>query len=159
MAEHKKYKLTKIITRLPCGTILHRIQALRDIREGVKKGDFGGWVQTEDNLAQRGTCWIYAEAKCYHYGKVMKKAILYDHAVVYDNAMLTDEAKVGGTTIMRGNTVIGEDHWEYGSHDYNCHDFSPDYSWAHGDESVHEKQISRSIDDYPCHLEGTPDDL
>ena len=105
MAVNKKYELTKIITMLEGGIILHRIRALRDIREGVKKGDLGGWVQTEGNLSQNNTCWIYAEAKCYNYGKVMKKAILYDHADVHDTAMLTDEAKIGGTTIMRGRIL------------------------------------------------------
>lgn len=147
MAERKKYKLTKIITQLPCGIILHRIEALRDIREGVKKGDLGGWVQTEWNLSQNNTSWIYGEAKCYHHGKVMKKAILYDHAVVHDIAVLTDEAKVGGTTIIRGNTEIGDDHWEYGSHDYDCKTLSHKSSWKEGRD-----QQYRGLDIAPLHL-------
>lgn len=120
MAVVKKYELTKIITKLPCGIILHRIRALRNIREGVKKGDLGGWVQTEWNLGHNNTSWIYGEAKCYHHGKVIKKAILYDSAVVRDQAFITDEAKVGGTTIISGVTEIGENTWLYGSHEYNC---------------------------------------
>ena len=154
MAEYKKYKLTKIITKLPCGIILHRIRALRDIRPGVKKGDLGGRIQTENNLSQRNTCWIYAEAMCYNYGKVMKKAILYDHAAVYDTAILTDEAKIGGTTIMRGNTVIGEDHWEYGSHDYNCKTLTHTDSWQEG-----HGQLQRGLDEVLLHIEGSPDGL
>ncbi len=150
MAVNKKYELTKIITKLPCGVILHRIRALRDIREGVKKGDLGGWVQTEWNLSQNNTCWIYAEAKCYHHGKVSQRAILYDHAAVYDQAYLTDEAKVGGTTIMRGNTEIGEDTWLYGSHDYNCKHLSATDLQTEG----------AGPDEYPLHLpEGGPNGL
>ena len=29
----------------------------------VKEGDIGGYIESEDNLSQAGTCWIYDEAK------------------------------------------------------------------------------------------------
>ena len=150
MAEHnKKYELSKIITKLPSGEILHRVRALRDIREGVKKGDLGGWVQTEMNLSQNNTCWIYGEAKCYNHGKVALRSILYDHAVVYDQALLTDEAKVGGTTIMRGITQIGEDAWLYGSHDYNCKASS----------EIDLQTEGAGLDEHPLHVEDDPHGL
>ena len=112
---HKQYELTKIITQLPCGTILYRIRALRDISDDVKAGDVGGWVESEFNLSQNNTCWIYGEAKCYGKGRVTKRAMLYGEASVYDHGYLTDDAKIGGTMTIRGCTEIGEDTWLYGS--------------------------------------------
>jgi len=38
-----------------------RIEALRDFSD-VKKGDIGGFVQSEHNLSHRGDCWIYEDA-------------------------------------------------------------------------------------------------
>lgn len=123
---HKQYELTKIITQLPCGTILHRIRALRDIAEDVKAGDLGGWVESEFNLSQNNTCWIYGDAKCYGKGRVTKRAILYGEASVYDLGYLMDDARVGGTTIIRGITEIGENTWLYGSDDFNCQPLKKD---------------------------------
>jgi hypothetical protein len=116
---HKQYELTKNITQLPCGTILHRIRAIRDISKDVTAGTLGGWVESEHNLSQNGTSWIYGEAKCYGQGRVSKKAMLYGEASVYGKGYVTDSARVGGTTIIRGCCEIGEDSWLYGSDDYN----------------------------------------
>ena len=55
--EEKKYRLTDITIKV-YGIALHRIQALKDFGD-VKKGDFGGWVEKEENLSQEGNCWIY----------------------------------------------------------------------------------------------------
>ena len=41
---------------------LWRIRACKDFGD-VKKGDFGGLVESEDNLSQYGECWIYEGAK------------------------------------------------------------------------------------------------
>ena len=52
----KKYEITNIAhPRYPW---LHRIRALRDVREDVHAGDLGGFVQSEENLSQEGQCWI-----------------------------------------------------------------------------------------------------
>ena len=40
---------------------LWRIRACRDFGD-VKKGDYGGLVESEDNLSQYGECWIYKGA-------------------------------------------------------------------------------------------------
>ncbi len=37
---------------------------MSDVNEQVPKGTLGGFVQTENNLSQEGTCWIYDEAIC-----------------------------------------------------------------------------------------------
>ncbi len=54
-----KYELTKE-TKEHYGTKVFRIKALRDFSD-VKKGDLGGWIQSEANLSQTGDCWVYGE--------------------------------------------------------------------------------------------------
>lgn len=146
---HNKYELTRIITQLPCGTILYRIKALRDICEGVKEGDLGGWVQSEWNLSQVNTCWIYEEAKCYSRGRVTERAMLYNHAAVHDLGILIEDAKVGGTTIIRGITEIGEDTWLYGSDDYNCLSIRQNQARSN---KYRYNPLYRGYDEFPTHL-------
>ncbi len=55
----KKYKiLTDRSDTLYDGTKVYQIQALRDFGN-VRKGDIGGWVESESNLSQDGDCWVY----------------------------------------------------------------------------------------------------
>lgn len=72
----KKYKLTEETLEID-GHTLHRIVALRDFGE-VKKGDLGGFIEKESNLAHDWNCWIYNDA------------------VVRDDAMVCGEAEVCG---------------------------------------------------------------
>ena len=52
-----KYELTN--ESLDIGTkTLFRIRALEDF-SSVKAGDLGGWVESESNLSQEGTCWVF----------------------------------------------------------------------------------------------------
>lgn len=41
--------------------IYYRIEALTDFAD-VKKGTLGGFVENEENLSQKGNCWIYDDA-------------------------------------------------------------------------------------------------
>ena len=54
---------------------LFRIKALKDFND-VKKGDIGGYIQSENNLSQLDDCWIY------------------DNAVVRDNQILVMSKKL-----------------------------------------------------------------
>ena len=53
---NQKYEITDIVH--PQYPWLHRIRALRDVREDVHAGDLGGFVQSEENLSQEGQCWV-----------------------------------------------------------------------------------------------------
>ena len=80
----KKYKLTEETIKVK-GSILHRIEALRDFSD-VKKGDKGGFVEKEENLSQNGNCWVYDDAM------VFEDARIYGNARVYDDAMVFEDA-------------------------------------------------------------------
>lgn len=88
----KKYKLTKENISY-CGRTLYRIEALKDFAN-VKKGDKGGYVESEENLSQEGNCWISNNAKVYDSAVVYNNAEVYDNAQVCDNAKVYDSAKV-----------------------------------------------------------------
>lgn len=56
-----KYELTDETIEV-YGRTLHRIKALKDIGTSVKKGNLGGFVESERNLSQEGNCWVYGSA-------------------------------------------------------------------------------------------------
>lgn len=79
----KKYKLTGE-TKLWFDRTLYRIRALIDIQEhGVKKGDLGGWIETEENLSHDGA------------------------ALVSGSAVVGGSARVGGTAVVSGLALVG----------------------------------------------------
>lgn len=90
---------------------LYRIQALRDFGD-VKKGDLGGYIQTQKNLSHSGNCWIYDKAiagddsKVKDNAKVMDGAIVRGAAVVSKNAVLTDGTRVASSVIVTDNAVV-----------------------------------------------------
>ena len=62
--------------------ILSRIVALKDFETSrgiVRKGDIGGFIETSDNLSQKGNSWIYDKAKC------MGNAVIDGDTIIYDN--------------------------------------------------------------------------
>lgn len=73
-----------------------RIRALRSFGE-VKEGEVGGYIQSEDNLSQSGTCWVYDDAQ------------VYGKAYVKEDAQVRDCAKVHGVNRceISGEAVIG----------------------------------------------------
>ena len=94
-AEGKKYELTDEETREFGGHILHRIVALRNFK-GVKKGDKGGWIESENNLSHDGNCWVYDDAKVYGFAKVVEDATVSGNSMVYGSSYVGGTAKVYG---------------------------------------------------------------
>jgi len=102
----KKYELLKV------DNIWLRVKALKDFTlitgETVKKGDFGGFVDSEDCLSQEGNCWIMDDS--YVFGKVFGNAVIKDFAKVYGdvsgNAIVKDNGSVGTNATVTGNAVV-----------------------------------------------------
>ena len=80
----KKYELTNTMV-LHDGKKLHKIRALRDFGQ-VKKGDIGGFVESESNLSHYGDCWVFGDAKVYEKARVFNDAFLYDEACASGDA-------------------------------------------------------------------------
>ena len=55
---------------------LHQIRALRNVGSTVRKGDYGGLIESESNLSQDGECWVCMDA------------IVWGNARIYENAFI-----------------------------------------------------------------------
>lgn len=77
-----------------------------------KKGDLGGFVESERNLSQLGNCWIYDNAKCMDNAKIYMNAKMYDNTEMcdsshmYNDAALYHSAKMFDNAVMWGNARI-----------------------------------------------------
>lgn len=89
----KKFELVENLTLYHNGGLLYRIRALKNFGD-VKKGDIGGWVESEKNLSQKGLCWIYDDAKVSDKARVSENAHIMDLAVVDSNACVYGTAGV-----------------------------------------------------------------
>jgi hypothetical protein len=58
-----KYELLKDDTKLVLGRTLYRIRALVAIGTLVSAGDLGGYIESEKNLAESGSAWVYGNAQ------------------------------------------------------------------------------------------------
>ena len=94
----KKYKLTDETIKLN-GVTLYRIEALKDFGE-IKKGDKGGFIESENNLAHEGDAWVSDNAHVYG------DACVFDNARVYNNAFMSGYAQVYGNARVYGNAWL-----------------------------------------------------
>ena len=113
----QKYRLTNRTTWHHSGRTLYQIQALKSFGD-VKAGDFGGWVESYDNLSQFDNCWIYKNAKVFGKARVYddavvkgnatvsENALIYDFAQIYGSAKVYDKARVHGKTQVYGQAKI-----------------------------------------------------
>ena len=100
----KKYELTTETLQFARRT-LHRIKALKDFGS-VKAGQFGGWIESEENLSQADNAWIDDEAMVFANAKVFDNAKVFGYAKVYGNAYVGKNAKVYGFAEVYGNVKI-----------------------------------------------------
>ena len=68
----KKYELTSE-TKVIDGVELHRIKALKSFGN-IKKGELGGWIESEKNLSQCGDAWVCDNARVGGDAKVRRNA-------------------------------------------------------------------------------------
>ena len=94
---------------------LFRIKALKDFND-VKKGDIGGYVESEKNLSQLGDCWIYDDAKVCDNAIVVGNAKVCDNARVHNNAHVRGNAQICGDAIISSNKdyIIFKNWWSSG---------------------------------------------
>lgn len=88
----KKYEITTKVKVID-DREFYRIKALRDVGD-VKAGQFGGYVQSAENLSQEGNCWVGEDV------------VLMDNARVEDNAVIIGDSEVRNNAIIRGNAFV-----------------------------------------------------
>ena len=111
----KKYEILKDTKTSFLGRKIYKIRALKDFAD-VKKGDIGGFVESENNLSQDGDCWIYENAKVSGFARVCGNTVVCgnarvsDNATICGNARVSDNARVFGNGRVFGNvTICGDD--------------------------------------------------
>jgi carbonic anhydrase/acetyltransferase-like protein (isoleucine patch superfamily) len=97
--------------------VLHRIQAIEDFGT-IKEGEIGGWIESEENLSRKDTCWVaddamvFGNACIHHYAYVCGKAKVYGNAHLWgnvfvgENARVYDDASLNYEAIVDGNAKI-----------------------------------------------------
>ena len=110
----KKYELTEETLEID-GHVLHRIIALRNFGN-VKKGDLGGFIEKESNLAHDWNCWIYNDAVVYGEAEVYGNAEVYGEAEVCGEAMVYGEARVCGDAKVekKSDYIVFKNWWSSG---------------------------------------------
>lgn len=73
----------------------------------ILKGALGGWVESEKNLSQEGTCWINDEAMALNNAKIIDSAIISDFSVAKDNAVVAGYSNMTGNSIICNSARIG----------------------------------------------------
>ena len=96
MIANTKYKLTPKTNRF--GEF--QIQALTSFGN-VKKGDFGGFIAKEANLATEGNAWVYDNARVFGNAKVHGNAKVYGDANVCGDASVAGDVEVSIGTVDR----------------------------------------------------------
>ena len=97
----KKYKLTSE-TKVIDGVEVHRIKALNSFWD-IKKGELGGWIESEKNLSQDGNAWVYGDAKVSGNARIFDNAIIGGNAIIFGNATVSGNAWVFGDATVCGD--------------------------------------------------------
>lgn len=89
----KKYELTEETVTV-YGKTLYRIRAVRDFGS-VKTGEFGGYIEKEENLSHFGDAWVYGNAKVYGDARVSGNARVYGNAEVFNTRHFFVQGPIG----------------------------------------------------------------
>lgn len=116
----KKYEITDESRIIRDYWTVYRIRALRDIpAQGVKAGNLGGWIASEENLTQEGDAWVGGNAAVYDRAQVSGAAyVCGPETEVWGGAQITDNAQVDGCATVRDHSVMGG------------HSHVSDYAWV-----------------------------
>jgi NDP-sugar pyrophosphorylase family protein len=87
--------------------VLYRIKSLIDFGD-IKANTLGGFVESYNNLAQYGNCWIYNNAKVYGNALVCDNAKIKNLAQVSDNSLIKDNVIIMDKALIFGNSIIYE---------------------------------------------------
>ena len=77
----------------------------------VKKGEEGGWIESESNLSQEGSCWIDKESIVSDNARIKDNALVFNsfihgNAVVKDFSIIEDKTQLDGNVLIEKNAVV-----------------------------------------------------
>ena len=98
MEEDKKFEMDIFGEQLKTkgyNRTVYRIQALRDFGD-IKAGDFGGFLESENNLSHSGLCWVHEGAT------VLNDVQISGDLQVLKNSLVTGAGKQIGSGSLKG---------------------------------------------------------
>lgn len=84
---------------------LYRIRALRSF-DDVRKGELGGYIESENNLSHDGNCWVYDNARVVHEARVYDNAKIYGNCLILGNAEVYENARIFNESCIRANSKV-----------------------------------------------------
>jgi len=96
------------------GRKLYRIRALKDFHN-VKKGETGGYIESERNLSHEGEAWVYGNACVSGDARISDDAWVYGNARVSGNVRVSDDARVYGDAQVYGDAWVSGNAQVYGN--------------------------------------------
>lgn len=116
---NSKYRSTGETKTLPNGVVLQRIQANKDFvlasGKNVYKGDLGGYIESEHNLAKTGNSWVGGNACVFGNAQVCEEAEVSGQAMVKDFAIVKGQSTVFGRTVIENQAQVMGKASVYGS--------------------------------------------
>nr|DAR02701.1 MAG TPA: Putative transferase, nesg, ydcK, Structural Genomics.38A [Caudoviricetes sp.] len=103
--EDKKYELVPETVTKFYSKPTYRIRALKDFSD-VKKGQYGGYVESEENLSQSGNCWIYDDSIVGSRSRVLDNAIVKDSSKVINGSEISDDAIIEKGSLIDESSVV-----------------------------------------------------
>lgn len=73
----------------------------------VKAGSLGGWIETEDNLSQEGSCWLDESSEAMNQSQIKGNAFL-EGSSIFDEATVTDNSHIQYSALSDSTFVCGE---------------------------------------------------
>ena len=101
-----KYEITDIAH--PEYPWLHRIRALQDVGKDVKKGDLGGYVESESNLSfePKDNAWLFDDSIACNTAYVCQDSCLYKKSMAKDKAYISKGSSMSGSSIVEDDAMI-----------------------------------------------------
>lgn len=103
--EDKKYELVPETVTKFYNRTMYRIRALKDFSD-VKKGDLGGYVESEENLSQTGDCWIYDNSIVGLGARVINNAIVKECSTVIEHSEISDYAIIEKGSLIDDSSIV-----------------------------------------------------
>jgi hypothetical protein len=106
----KKYELLADDYLRAGDRTVYRIRALQDFGD-VRRGDLGGYVESERNLSHEGECWVYDAAQIYGENAIVRgngkaRGCAWVMGIVADDAVVDDLAIVAEGATIRGSEIL-----------------------------------------------------
>lgn len=103
----KKYELMREYKIVWNSKELYQIRALKDFGD-IRKGDFGGFIESERNLSHEGNCWITKDVKVCDHATIIEDAIITGTSIIKDCSIVSGKSRINSSEIREQAVISGD---------------------------------------------------